>query len=269
MIALVIVVAALGTLAATRYSSTVLQRLDAVGVPVAAGEAVAEVVVPAAEVGHRADTESAAPDPAGPAARVDPSGEDGPLLDDGALARAVARVGPSFVLALVVVLVLLWRETELHASYQVRVALMLVALVPIAVIDLRLGIVPDAVLVSLLGARAVVLGIDLASGVPGTMPALRADLAVAIVILLVLVLVRLGSRGSLGLGDVKLFAVLPLLLGPQLAIWSIMASFGVAFAYSIFVLATKRRTRRSAVPFAPFILAGTLLTVVAVSLPGS
>ncbi|MBD9698788.1 prepilin peptidase [Flavimobilis sp. GY10621] len=178
-------------------------------------------------------------------------------------------LGPWGVLALVVVLAVLWMPAELTATYQVRIAMVLVALVPVAVVDLRHGVVPDSVLVALLGVRAVVLGIDVARDVPGVWLALRAEVAVAVVILAVLGLARLVNRRSIGVGDLKLFAVLPLLLGPQLAIWSIMASFVAAFVYTVFVLSTKRRSRRAAIPFAPFVLLGTLAAVVLVSLPGS
>lgn len=219
-----------------------------------------------------------APDPSGSsvAAGAGPVSRAGTDLAEAALAadarpavRSLAVLGPWGVLALVVVLAVLWMPAELTATYQVRIAMVLVALVPVAVVDLRHGVVPDAVLVALLGVRAVVLGIDVARDVPGVWLALRAEVAVAVVILAVLGLARLVNRRSIGVGDLKLFAVLPLLLGPQLAIWSIMASFVAAFVYTVFVLSTKRRSRRAAIPFAPFVLLGTLAAVVLVSLPGS
>jgi leader peptidase (prepilin peptidase)/N-methyltransferase len=69
--------------------------------------------------------------------------------------------------------------------------------------------------------------------------------------------------GELGLGDVKLAASLGLILG-----WigwghvmlGAFAGFLLGGLFSIGLLATGRATRRSHIPFGPFMLAGALVT---------
>jgi leader peptidase (prepilin peptidase) / N-methyltransferase len=78
---------------------------------------------------------------------------------------------------------------------------------------------------------------------------------------LVLALLR---PGELGLGDVKLAASLGLLLGWigwGYVLLGAFAGFLLGGLFSLILLATRRATRRSHIPFGPFMLAGALVAV--------
>ncbi|WP_328463905.1 prepilin peptidase [Actinoplanes sp. NBC_00393] len=129
----------------------------------------------------------------------------------------------------------------------------------LAMIDLRCLRLPDP----LVGALALVVGVPLALIEPARIgTAVAAGAAVGIVYLAIALL---PGRG-LGLGDVKLGAVLALLLG--FGGWAAVA-VGFAAAHLIngvvagWLLVTGRARGGRALPFGPALLAGALLGVVA------
>ena len=125
-------------------------------------------------------------------------------------------------------------------------------------IDLRCLRLPDAVV----GALAVLVAAPLiALGEPGRLcRALLAALLVGVAYLIVAIL----PGGGLGLGDVKLAAVLGFVLGyvgwPAVA-FGLLAPHLINGPTALFLLVTRRATRGTAVPFGPALLAGALAAV--------
>ena len=69
-------------------------------------------------------------------------------------------------------------------------------------------------------------------------------------------------KGSIGFGDIKLFIVMGLLLGLE-GIWSaIFISLIVSFIISVYLLATKKKSRKDAIPFAPALMIGTYISII-------
>lgn len=73
------------------------------------------------------------------------------------------------------------------------------------------------------------------------------------------------GRDGIGLGDVKLLAVLGLWMGPS-ALWAAYLAVVAAAAVGTLGLATGRLTRTTRLPFAPFVLFGCVLHWVGVDL---
>jgi leader peptidase (prepilin peptidase)/N-methyltransferase len=130
-------------------------------------------------------------------------------------------------------------------------------------VDLRCLRLPDP----LVGALAVLVAVPLTAlrlAVPGEPGRLgRALLAAVLVGLAYLVVALLPSRG-LGLGDVKLAAVLGFLLGylgwPAVVI-GVLAPHLINGPVALFLLVTRRVRGRTALPFGPALLVGALAAV--------
>lgn len=136
-------------------------------------------------------------------------------------------------------------------------AAMAVITVPLVLIDLRVHRLPNALtyptglfLLALLlvgpflgGSWQQSLGVFLQGFVPAA----------------ILLTIGLLSRGGMGLGDVKLAALMGWAAG-WFGLAATIAGFAVAFllggGYAVIVLVTKRMNRKSAIPFGPFLLAG-------------
>ncbi|MCZ2804464.1 A24 family peptidase [Modestobacter sp. VKM Ac-2983] len=133
----------------------------------------------------------------------------------------------------------------------------------LTVVDLREQLLPNRVLLpGLLGGLAL---LTVAAGATGDWPDLgRAVLAggAAFAVLLAMALI---SPSGLGMGDVKLAALLGLYLG-WLGWPVVLAGFFLGFllqaAVGLALLATRRVGRRTGLPFGPALLAGALVVAV-------
>lgn len=70
------------------------------------------------------------------------------------------------------------------------------------------------------------------------------------------------SKGSIGMGDVKLLSVVTLYIGSMGIFNMLFLSTLLAGLYSIGLLVFKKAERKSTIPFAPFITLGLLLTII-------
>ncbi len=71
----------------------------------------------------------------------------------------------------------------------------------------------------------------------------------------------LSARGGVGAGDVKLFAVLGYYFGAGYILTAVFLTVLTAALYSVAALLMKKTTLKQELPFAPFALAGTVLTI--------
>ena len=127
--------------------------------------------------------------------------------------------------------------------------LLLTTLVAITAIDLDRQLIPDVL--SLPGI-AVGLLISSATGRPGWLDSLLGTLVGGSIFFLIIV----ASRGGMGGGDMKLGAMLGAFLGWKLVLVAILLSVLAGGLVAIVLLALRRRGRKDAVPFGPFLALG-------------
>ena len=77
----------------------------------------------------------------------------------------------------------------------------------------------------------------------------------------ILLLVAIITKGALGMGDVKMFFVIGLLYGLSNTYTILFFTILVMAIVSIFLLAMKKVTKKTAVPMAPFVTIGFLINV--------
>ncbi|MGY1829328.1 prepilin peptidase [Geodermatophilus sp. SYSU D01180] len=142
--------------------------------------------------------------------------------------------------------------------------LLAVAGVLLAAIDRRHSLLPNRVVLPTLVAGVVLLAG--AAAVTGEWPALlRAVLAAAAVFGVLLLMALISPRG-MGMGDVKLGAVLGLYLGwlgwPHVVL-GLFAGFAIQAGLALVLMAVRRVGLRTELPFGPALLLGTGLVVLA------
>lgn len=79
--------------------------------------------------------------------------------------------------------------------------------------------------------------------------------------LVIFLLAYLFSRKSVGMGDVKLAAVLGAYLGSALIWWDYAVCLALAAAYCVIQLMRKKLTMRDSIPLAPFFSIGTIVVL--------
>lgn len=138
------------------------------------------------------------------------------------------------------------------------------ALLAITVIDLEHYLIPNRIVVPVTAASVLLLGTAaVGDGDPGAF--VRTLLCGAVAFIGMLTIALISPKG-MGMGDVKLSFVLGLYLGwlgwGELAV-GLFLSFLLGAVIGVTLIATKIRSRKDAVPFGPFLAAGTLVTVLA------
>lgn len=200
---------------------------------------------------------------AGPAMRAiedtPPDPEDDPA--------PVPRVGPYLarrrllppLLAVVGAVVAL--RTGVHPEVAAHVVVA-VGLIVLSVIDLDLFLLPKRIVFPLMGATAVLLGI--AAAVRGDWDLIVRSGVCAVAAFAALAVLWLINPKGMGYGDVRLAGLIGLDLGwiggVQVMV-GIFAGFVIASVVGIGLMATRRAGRRDAVPFGPFLAAGTLFVL--------
>jgi leader peptidase (prepilin peptidase)/N-methyltransferase len=180
---------------------------------------------------------------------ADPDARRGPVR------RPVVEVATGLLFALVG-----WR---FGAAWELPAFLFLAGVaVLLTVIDLRHRLLPNRVVLPSIGVGAALLA--LAAAVEGEWPALlRAGLAAVVLYVAYFVLLLISPRG-MGMGDVKLAALLGLYLGwlgwDAVALGA-AAGFVVQAAVALLLLALRRVGRRTELPFGPAMLLGAAVVI--------
>ncbi|MPW25123.1 prepilin peptidase [Alkalibaculum sp. M08DMB] len=140
-------------------------------------------------------------------------------------------------------------------SELIRFLLITSLLIPIIFIDIDHFIIPDQ-----LNIFGLILFIIL-NLVFSFIPWLDAVLGATVGMVPLLVLVLLTRGNGMGLGDVKLMAMLGLFLGWELALLSLFLSFILGGFLGVVLLITKVKGRKEPMPFGPWIAIATLISM--------
>lgn len=143
----------------------------------------------------------------------------------------------------------------------VRYLILMAGLFVIAWIDRKSKRIPNKILIVLLGARALVLILEWI---------IFSELGLSLLISTAMgalfgggmfLLCYVISRGGVGAGDVKLFAVIGCFMGSSTVLTAAFLTVVTAAVYSVIMLIRKKTSLKEEIPFAPFILTGVLLTM--------
>ena len=159
-----------------------------------------------------------------------------------------------FVSALLAVLVVLTK----HSAHDIALGLVLLAvLVPVTLIDFDHRIIPNRIM---LPAAVAALAIGLATRPAGVPEQLIAGAAAGGFLLLF----ALAYPRGMGMGDVKLAAVLGLFLGRSVAVAVLGGTLAGALVGAVIMARLGvEKGRKTAVPFGPFLALGGLLALFA------
>jgi len=201
----------------------------------------------------------------------------GPTARTGAAARIAVMSAASGVFALVTLLSArsagfgMTPPRELPVAFALSTAaLLLVAAASIAltVIDIRTHRLPNAIVLPTLGATVGVLAASCLFGAPWQ--GFARSVTVAAALFMIFAALRVIGRGAMGGGDVKLAALVGVVLG--WAGWSavlagVLAAFVLGGLVGSALILARRATRSTRMPFGPFLAAGTWVGAAAGAAP--
>lgn len=132
---------------------------------------------------------------------------------------------------------------------------------PIAYVDNKECIIPNKFILLGLAYRAALIPLEFLVIGRAALTILLSEAFAAGAIFLAAVLCRLCIRNAIGAGDMKLFLIMGLFLSLD-GIWgAILLSLFVCFFQVIFLLLTKKKTRKDSIAFAPAITIGTVVSI--------
>lgn len=152
--------------------------------------------------------------------------------------------------------------TTLH---QLKLLVLILILIPTAVVDYFVQLIPNIFMLGALGIRMIIYLIEFIISPEYIWITIKDNLLAVAIIGGFFLLVLLLFKNSIGMGDIKLFAIMGLYQGFFGAINSVFFSLVVSFFSALFLLVTKKKSKKDAISFAPSILIGT---IVGISLSG-
>lgn len=166
-----------------------------------------------------------------------------------------------FILVIETVGVTLFYLYGYHWLKSLRYLCLMFFLTILGFIDCEKRIIPNRILAVMFLVRAVLL-----TGEIILFPSYWKELVISAVAglgigFLVFLLAYVLSRRNLGLGDVKLSAVLGWYLGASLIWWDLIVCLFLSAAYSCIQLFRKKVKLKDSIPLAPFISFGTILVL--------
>lgn len=141
---------------------------------------------------------------------------------------------------------------------QLRLLLAMAALCAAAGADLLLRKIPNRISLGLLGGFVLCTALDFLLRREQAAGLLLSGILGGAGLLAALGLCRLVSRGGIGLGDIKLFSSLSLVLGLYGGMSTLVLSQLAALLCAAALLISRRATLKDSIPFAPFFALGFL-----------
>ncbi len=148
-----------------------------------------------------------------------------------------------------------------HILKIVRYWILMYALILLALLDWKKRIVPNRVLLVLLGIRTILMIADSICFPSAVLEIVISSAAGMAGGGLMFFLAAMLSRGGIGMGDVKLIAVMGYYLGFQVLMSDLILTLVLTVVAGVFALAFRRVSLHTELPFAPFAAVGTILTI--------
>lgn len=150
---------------------------------------------------------------------------------------------------------------ELLPLTQIKLLTLVAVILPMAAVDLRWKKIPNQFILAALALRALLLIAEFILSPSAAWPALKDGVLGAAVIGAFFLLLLLLFKNSIGMGDIKLFAVMGLYQGLWGAVNSVFFSLLASFLLSVTLLISKKKGRKDTISFGPSILLGTIIAI--------
>ncbi len=175
---------------------------------------------------------------------------------------------PVMGLATGIVFVLLYCRFAISVEF-ILFAYLLSILIAVFFIDLYYKIIPDGLVIAALAGSAAAFAYNLFrpfgvygdrawwNPLAGILPGAGFLSLVAITGMLVY-----KNDGALGMGDIKIFVPIGIFLGWRMCILALLLSLLAGGLTGIFLVASGIKNRKDAIPFGPFIVGATFVTII-------
>ena len=146
--------------------------------------------------------------------------------------------------------------------HQVKLLILILILFPTALVDYKVKLIPNVFILGAFVIRCFIYIFEFLVSPSQAWITLKDNLVAVAIIAGFFLILLIVFKNSIGMGDVKLFAVMGLYQGTWGAFNAVFYSLIVSFFFSIILLILKKVTRKDSVSFAPSILLGTIISII-------
>lgn len=190
--------------------------------------------------------------------------EKGESSDSDVAISKRLQIGYFMVLAIACVLFVTLFQTvyfDTTLMHQVKLLTLILILFPTALVDYKVQLIPNKFMLGALVIRVIYFIIEFFLTPNMIWSNLKDGFLAAMVIAGFFLLIHVLFRNSIGMGDVKLFAIIGLYQGIWGASSAVFFSLLVSFFLSVALLLLKKVTKKDSISFAPSILLGTTISI--------
>ncbi len=162
-------------------------------------------------------------------------------------------------IALSAVLTFLYPNSVL--MHHIKLLTLVMFMVPMAAIDYARHVIPNALILAAIALRLVYAGLELILDTTGALQIIKSAALGALAVGGFFLIISLIMKNSVGMGDVKLFFVMGLYQGLWGAANAVFFSLIVCFFYAVYLLLTRKKTRKDSITMAPCILIGACIAI--------
>lgn len=165
------------------------------------------------------------------------------------------------IVSSIVLITLFQTVYHLHWLSCIRLLSLVLIMFPIGIIDARVTKIPNKILLFAMMLRIILFVPEFIISPEMVLYSFKECLIAMLVFGGFFFLIALIFKNSIGMGDVKLFAVIGFYQGIWGGINSIFFSQLVAFFLAIILLITKKKNRNDSISFGPSALIGTMIAI--------
>lgn len=167
-----------------------------------------------------------------------------------------------FAVSSVATLVYMFERVYMLSLLQnIKLLSLVLIMFPVAAIDLRVQKIPNKLILFALALRVVLYIPEFIASASRAFEVLKDNLLAVVLIGGFFLLLSLVFKNSIGMGDIKLFAVMGMYQGVWGTVNSVFFSLVTSFIISVLLLITRKKNRKDTIPFGPSILVGTMLAI--------
>lgn len=162
----------------------------------------------------------------------------------------------------ITVMLMLYLFYERNIFFVLKRLLVMVVLWCAAISDYCELRIPNKLIIFGLVGRAILLLFEFVFSFDTVLYYLKSEGIALLAVVIMCVVCLLFSKGSLGMGDVKLLMILAIYLGIEGICYSLFITVVFSSIVAIVQLITKKKKKKDTMPFAPFILLGTIVSLI-------
>ena len=151
---------------------------------------------------------------------------------------------------------------QIHVIFSFKIAVSLILLLSAGIVDAKTHTIPNLLPAAFLIARIIFLPFEYIFQRENFKTLIISSLAGLAATFIILYLVHRLTKSGFGMGDVKILSALGFMFSISCTLSTVLFGMIITAVIGIVLIIMKKKTRKDAVPFGPFIFIGFIISVI-------